>query len=256
MPLALASSVGSPTAELVATMLREPKVSSCAADSGTTPNAYIARAFDLRSVTLKSGTQMAVATATDPCLTLGASTKIMIFARTRSGYRRVLDDVTLPGLAEVRSDGSVMLPTHESMDVIFEATYLWNGTTYVFSATRSHRYDVALGERRPYEVPVRLAPGQSATTLSGTVAYTFGDTYVFQARKGQRLALELTKYTGARPRIALYFKEEISSLAELNDTGRWSGELQRTGEYHLLVSGSNESDEARRGAYTIRLAIH
>jgi len=198
---------------------------------------------------------MTVAIATDPCLGLGQSTRIFIYERTAGGYRRVLDDVTLPSLADISPDGTVTLPTHESIDVIFEATYVWNGTKYAFSGPRSHRYDVGLDQRRPYELPVRFAPGTSATTLSGSVAYTFGDDYVFQARAGQTVTIELTKHSGRRPFISLYYGDEISSLAELFDTDRWSGQLLKTGTYNLLISGQEESDETRLSTYTIRLAI-
>ena len=71
----------------------------------------------------------------------------------------------------------------------------------VFRATVAP-YDVALGQSKPYEVPVRFARGASSTTLSGSVAYNFGDEYIFEARAGQRAMIELAKYTGRRPGIS------------------------------------------------------
>lgn len=242
--------------DLAAAMMRDENVAACANQAGKRAQPYVGQAFDLRSVTLRTGERMTIAVATDFCLMLGQSTRIFIYERTAGAYRRVLDDVTLPGLADVTSDGTVMLPTHESMEVILEATYVWNGTTYAFSGPQSHRYDVALGQRKPYEVQLRFAPGAFGTTLSGSVAYNFGDEYIFEARAGQRAVIELTKHARRHPRISLYYKDEISDLAELDDADSWSGQLPKTGMYHLLVSGSDDSDETRLSTYAIRLAVH
>ena len=80
-------------------LMRDKTVAACARDSGKASQAYVLGAFDLHDVTLHGGERMTVAVATDPCLALGQSTPIMIFERVPDGYRRVLDDVTIPGLA-------------------------------------------------------------------------------------------------------------------------------------------------------------
>lgn len=236
---------------LVTAMMRDKIVSACVAESGKAPQAYVSSSFDMRRVTLRSGEEMIVATATGPCLALGQSTRVMIFRDGSDGYTRVLNGVTLPGLAHIDPSGIVTLPTHESMEVIFEATYVWNGATYAFSPLRSHKYDVALGERRPFEIPVRLARG-APTTLSGTVAYNFGNDYVFDAVAGQRLTIELTDHR-ALSRVALYYKNEFSSVVDLDGRRSWSGTLRRTGSYHLLVSGADESAATRLSRYVVRL---
>lgn len=237
-------------------LMRDKTVAACAGDSGKTSRAYVSSAFDLHDVTLRGGELMTVAVATDPCLALGQSTPIMIFERVPDGYRRVLDDVTIPGLAGVSPDGTVTLPTHESVEVIVEATYLWSGTAYVLSAPRSHLYDVALSERKAYEIPIRFAPGTAETTLSGSVALNFGDEYVFDGRAGQKITLELAKHAGRRPGVSLYYRDETPALAELGDAGKWSGRLPKTGTYHLFVNGMDKRDDTRISPYTIQLAIH
>lgn len=239
---------------LVAAITQDKTVDDCAKESGKSPQAYVFEAFDLRRVRLHGGEQMIVATATDPCLALGQSTRIMIFQNTSDRYQRVLDDVTLPGLARVGSDGTVMLPTHESMDVIFEASYLWNGASYVFAPLRSHRYDVALGERRPYEVALRLVRGATATTLSGTTAYNFGEDYVFEATAGAILTIDFMKQSGIPPGVSLYYDDEMSSVVKLHAFGNWAGKLRRSGTYRLLVSGGDESNETRLSRYVIQLS--
>jgi hypothetical protein len=238
--------------DLVTAVLRDKAVNTCAAQSGKSAQGYAHAAFDLRHVRLRTGEQMIVATATDPCLALGQSTRIMIFRVGPQRYTRVLSSVTLPGLAHIDPNGTVTLPTHESMEVIFEATYVWNGMNYTFAPLRSHRYDVALAERRPDEIPVRLARG-TTTTLSGTVAYNFGNDYVFDAVAGESLTIEL-KDTGMRPAVALYYENEFSSVVDLDARRSWSGTLRRSGSYHLLVSGADESAARKPSRYHIRLS--
>jgi|HubBroStandDraft_4_1064222.scaffolds.fasta_scaffold00020_3 hypothetical protein len=234
----------------------DKQVSGCASQSGKTPQTYVAQAFDLRQIRLRTGERMTVAAASDSCMTLGQSIRMMIFERSAGGeYRRVLDTVTLPDTARVNANGTVTVATHDSIEVIFEAAYVWNGSNYVFSPAQSHRYDVALSERRPFERPVHFARGTGATTLAGTVAYNFGDDYVFDARAGQRIRIARLEGSG-RARISLYYNGEISSLADLTDANQWGGKLVKTGTYHLYVTGTDEHDEALRSNYEIRLEIH
>jgi hypothetical protein len=236
--------------------MSDKAVAACAGESGRSPQSYVARAFKLRALPLRGGEQMTVAIALDPCLALGQSTRLMVYEPISTGYRRVLNAPTLPAFARVNEDGTAVLPTHESVEVILESTYVWNGTKYVFSEARSHQYDVALGERRPYEVPVRFAHGSFATTLSGTVAYNFGDEYVFTARAGQRISIRLrSDAESSPPGASLCYDDDVSSLAELDGRTAWSGTLPHTGTYRLFVSGSGERDEYKRSRYEIRLTI-
>lgn len=234
--------------------MQDKDVSACAREADLASTAYVSHALALKDVTLRGGQQMTVATSTDGCLSVGQSARIMIFAKTPGGYRRVLKAMTLPDSWHVDADGAAMLPTHESMDVIFEATYVWNGTSYAFAPLRSHRYDVGLGERKPYEIPLRPVRG-TPTTISGTVAYTFGDDYAFTARAGETITIELIDHSGPAPLVALDRNDDISSLAELDGAGRWSGRLAKSGTYYLRISGTNESDAQRRSRYTLRLTV-
>jgi len=243
------------SAELADVMVRDESIRACAADSRESPQNYIAGAFDVRRVRLRTGQKMMVAVAKDPCLALGQSTRLLIFEEGAAGYRRVLDEPTLPDLARVDSDGTVTVPTHESMEVIFEATYVWNGSRYALSPLRSHEYDVALSQRRPYERPVNFAHGESAAVLSGTVALNFGDMYVFEALAGERVTIGLSAYTGRRPMVSLFFGNETPAIVELGSSSSWTGRLPKSGRYHLLVSGTDEREEKRRSSYSIRLSI-
>ena len=211
---------------------------------------YAQKAFAVHEVRLRTGEHMTVAVATDGCLMRGQSARILIFERTTQGYRRVLDEVTMPDASDVRDDGTVVLPTHDTLETIFEATYVWRGTTYVFSPLQSHMYDVPLERRRPYQVPVRFASGTFATTLSGTFAENFGQTYVFWARAGQRVRLAMAECVpGVRPVVLLTYGEHL--LADLGSK-RWTGVLPKTGSYELIVYGRNQPSLA---PYGLRLEI-
>ena len=95
-------------AALALALMRDSTVASCARQAGGTPQAYVAHAFGLRGVTLRTGERMTVAEATDPCLLLGQSTRIFVFRRTGAGYGRVLESVAIPGDALVSGDGTAI----------------------------------------------------------------------------------------------------------------------------------------------------
>jgi len=185
-------------------------------------------------------------------MAVGQSASVFIYEATSQGYRRVLDSVALPGFVTVSKDGTATLPTHQTMQTMFESTYVWNGKAYVFSAQRSHLYDVSLGERRPYEIPLRIAP-RSGVTISGHTALNFGQTYTFNARAGQRLTLDVIKFTGRRPVIALYHGED--RLRESIDAPNWTGKLAQDGTYSLTVLPYDENDESRVSAYSFRVTL-
>ena len=229
-------------------------MSACARESGLAPAAYVSRALELKGVTLRSGPRMMVAASTDGCLAVGQSARIFIFEKTPNGYRRVLKSLTLSDSWRVNADGTATLPTHQSMDVIFEATYVWNGAAYEFSPLKSHRFDVGLDERRPYEIPLRPVR-ETPTTISGTVAYNFGDDYVFTARAGETITIELISHAGPAPFVVLDRDDDTSSLAELDSAGRWRGRLAKSGTYYLRISGTNESDAQLHSHYTLRLTV-
>jgi hypothetical protein len=234
--------------------MQDKDVSACARESGSPPAVYVSRALELKGVTLRSGPHMTVAASNDGCLAVGQSARIMIFEKTPEGYRRVLKSVTLEDAWHVNADGTAVLPTHESMDVIFEATYVWNGAEYAFAPLKSHRFDVGLDERRPYQAPLQIIRGRP-TTISGTVAYDFGDDYVFTANAGATLTIELINHGEPAPLVVLDRNDDVSSVAELGKAGRWSGKLRKSGAYHLRISGTNQSDAQQRSRYTLRLTI-
>jgi len=239
-------------AEVVTALARDGTVAACAREAGASPQAYVSQAFTLRDVRLRGGEQMTVAEGTDGCLALGQSNRIVIFEHRAGGYHRVLNAMTMAGDAQVRADGTVVLPTHETIATIFESAYVWDGRAYQFSAPRSTIYDVPLEQRRPYQTVVRFAAGAFATTLTGSVAEDFGDEYRFDARAGQHITITLRAHAAPRPAAVLLNGERTIAIL---DGDRWSGRLPHSGSYELSVFGSGEADPATLSTYTLRLEI-
>jgi len=243
--------LGLAAAGLAGALLGDRQIAACAAESGKTAPAYVAGAFSLRNITLRGGERLTVAVASDPCLAFGQSTRILIYQRTARGYRRVLDAVTIPGLESVNRDGSVVLPTHESTQVVYESAYVWNGARFIFSMAGTTRYDVSLGRRRPAEVRVRFSPGSYGTTLRGSAAINFGDDYVFNARAGQHVSIALGQHSGPAPAITFWLGERqpVTVIG-----GIWQGTLRRTGDYRIGVEGSGDDDTVETH-YALSLSI-
>lgn len=243
-----------PQETIYTALLRDPDVASCADESGENEGVYVAGAFRLRQVRLQHGERMTIALAGDACLMRGQSARVMIYEQTQAGFRRVLDSVTFEDSVEMSSDGTVVLPTHDTIATILESAYVWNGDVFVFSPALSHLYDVALSERRPYQIPLRMTNGTYAGTLSGTVAENFGDDYSFTARAGQTVTLELTSYDPRRPVVLLTIGDR--TIADVAGSQRWSGKLPASGSYVLMVYGEGDPDATELSKYAIRLSVH
>ncbi len=245
-----------PASDIAKALLREAPVANCARESVQSSLDYVRHAFDTRTVRLRTGERMVVAVSNDACLALGQSSRVLIFQRLPGSgrLREVLNATSVPSAVTVNVDGSVILPTHETMETIFEAAYVWNGTRYVDSAQRSTIYDVVLGARRPYETSVHFAPGRYGTTLRGTVATNFGDRYAFQARKGQRLTLRLLGRTGSAPWVVVAHGATLLNMQNAGDRV-WTGTLPETGTYSVDLSGRAGADATTLSGYRISLEI-
>jgi len=241
------------SAALLGLMESDQQIAQCASETETTASAFVRKSFDFKQVKLYDGTRVTVAVANSACLAHNAVARVMIYAQTSSGYRLVLDDYSLPERVDVSAGGTATLASHESVTVVDQAAYVWNGKNYVFSPYRSTRYDVQIAQSRPYAIAVRFAPGTSATTLSGTVAGEFGDTYYFQARAGQRVAIALTR--GARGGLTFSLFHESTELGpEGSRATTWTGTLPATGTYSLDVFGQ-PSDDPKIVPYALTLTL-
>lgn len=239
-------------AALATAMLKDPELRSCVADSGQTATAYLAGSFVTKRVTLRTGERIVVAIGNSGCLARGQSMRVLVYRQTANAFQKVYDGVSMPEHVEAGTDGTLLLPTHETIDTIFEPVFVWNGTTYAFSASRSHVYDVPLETDRPYQMPVRFSPGSSSTVLHGSSANNFGQTYVFSARAGQHISIEIVSPQKRAPAVFLALGDR--TIAEL-DNRRWSGTLSKSGTYALDVFGPEGARADVLTPYTLRLEI-
>jgi hypothetical protein len=248
------------SASLVSALAGAKGIAECASEAGVTAAAFVRGNFDFKNLRLYDGTHVVVAESGSACLAHNAVTRVLVYAQTPAGYRLVLDDYSLPEQVDVSSDGTITLAAHETVEIMDQATYAWNGEKYVISPERSHRYDVSIGQGRPYVVRVRFAPGASSTVLSGSTAGGFGDDYEFDGRAGQRVTVQIVKGWSKNLRFDVYQDgrgdAEANSLTSLNERRTWSGVLPANGTWKLDVYGDFKSDHQTTYPYTLVLTIH
>lgn len=233
--------------------MHDQEIVQCLRDAEvTSPRDAVASGFQKTMLTLRSGEAMTVLVGNAACFTRGASARVFIFERNHDGgYRRVLDSISLPDAVSVNRDGTATLSAHETMDVFVESVYAWNGSTYVLAPARSTVYDVAIGQRVPYEMPVNFAPGSRSATLRGISAPYFGTRYTFAARKGQHIDVQTIAHTGGAPAYSLWISD--FRVGE-GSNGRWTGVMPQDGKLVLAVYAARD-DEQRAGRYTLRLTL-
>ncbi|HMF28900.1 MAG TPA: hypothetical protein VKE42_09015 [Candidatus Cybelea sp.] len=238
-------------APIVDSVMHDKEIVQCLSDGGAaSPRESIASGFQKTALTLHSGEAMTVLVGNAACFTRGAAARVFIFERSHGGrYRRVLDSISLPDAVRVNRDGTATLSAHETMDVFMESVYVWNGSAYVLAPTRSMVYDVAVGQRVPYETPVSFAPGSRSATLRGIDAPNFGTRYTFAARKGQHIEVETITHGADAPAFSLWIGD--LRVGE-GSNGRWAGVMPLDGRLVLAVYAARD-DEQRAGHYTIRL---
>jgi hypothetical protein len=246
-------------ASLVSAMTRAPGVAACAGESGESAAAFVRHGFDTKDLTLYDGTRVIVAESRSACLAHNAVTRVLVYARAPGGYRLVLDDYGLPEQVGASTDGTVTLASHETVEIIDQATYVWNGKTYVLSPERSQRYDVGIGQGRPYVVRVRFAAGTSSTALRGSISGGFGDDYEFDAHAGQRVTIEVVKGWSKNFRFDVY-QDVRAGTRELTSPLRpartWSAVLPTNGTWKIDVYGADTMDHETTYPYALVVTIH
>ncbi len=236
-------------------------IAECADESGESAAAFVRHSFDTRGLTLYDGTRVIVAESQSACLAHNAVTRILVYEQMRGGaYRLVLDDYSLPEQVRATTDGTVTLAGHETVEIIDQSTYVWNGKTYVFSPERSQRYDVSIGQGRPYVVRVQFAPGTSSTVLRGSITGGFGDDYEFDAFGGQRVTVQVVKGWSKDSQFDVYQVIrggiDTKELTSLNSARTWSGILPSSGTWNIDVYGAETMDHQTVYPYALVLTIH
>jgi hypothetical protein len=82
---------------------------------------------------------------------------------------------------------ALRITAHDSALISNQTDYVERDGAYVQSAAWVLRGDT--GARKPFDRPVRFAPGTSAAALHGSVSIDWGDTYTLRAARGQQLTL-------------------------------------------------------------------
>jgi hypothetical protein len=247
-------------ASLVSALTGAAGIADCAKESGESAAAFVRHNFDTRAITLYDQTHVTVAVSHSECLAHNAVNRVLVFARTPGGsYRLVLDDYGFTDNVEASIDGTVTLASHETVEIIDEATYVWNGTKYVISPERSHRYDVAIEEDRPYVTRVTFAPGASSATLAGTIAGGFGDDYEFDALAGQRVTLQILMGSSKDLRFDVYQdrpgNQGMRNLTTLDASRTWNAILPTGGTWKVSVYGVSSMDHTTKVPYSLLLTI-
>lgn len=238
-------------AALVAALMRDKELHTCVDQTGMAPAAYIKSTWDFHRVVLRSGERMIVGIAESGCLA-SQNNAVRVFRETSGGYRLVFSDNAMPEAVDVRTDGTISTAAHDTIDTIVEPVYVWNGSTYVFAPERSTMYDVAVEQRRPYQISVRFAPGENSTLLKGTFAENFGQTYVFTAKAGQHATIEAIGQTRTLAAALTFEDRDVGDVSG----GRWSSKLPFSGTYTLDVFGLSLRDARTLYPYAIRLTIY
>ena len=254
------AAVAALAASLVTAIAGAQGIAECAVESGESTEAFVRHNFDVRELTLHDGTHVTVAISRSACLAHNSVNRVLVYARTPGGgYRAVLDDYGFPDNVEASTDGTVTLASHETVEIVDETTYVWNGTAYVVSPQRSHRYDVAIGEDRPYVVRIAFAPGTTSTVLTGSIAGGFGDDYEFAARAGQRVTVRVLEGSMKHLRFDVYQdrpgNQSAMELTSLNASRTWSGILPASGMWRLDVYGADSMDHQTKAPYSLELTI-
>jgi hypothetical protein len=243
---------------LATALERAAGVAACAKESSESAQSFVRRSFDVRKLTLYDGTRVAIAVSHSPCLAHNSVNRVLAYADTGPGWRNVLDDYGFDYNVAASGDGTVTLDSHETVDVVDEATYVWNGARYLLSRERSHRYDVALDSRRPYVARVRFARGASSAVLSGRVARGFGDDYEFDASAGQRVTIRILKGSSKLLRFNLY-QDRPSAVSPteltLSASPPWNAALPESGTWKLDVYGAPAMDDRTASPYALVLTI-
>lgn len=244
-------------AALVAALMRDKDLRLCIASSGgSTPSAYVAKDFNFQSLLLSSRERLVIAVGKSDCGWQGQAARVLIYARTPSGYRLVFKGFSLPERVEAKPDGSLYLAGHETVNTIIQAAYVWNGVTYAFLPDRSTIYCVGpeRNNERPYELAIRFAPGASSSVLRASAYENCGQSYSFVARAGQRVWIERLAPQPRDLRIAIVLDFGADPVAYV-DGDVWSGKLTRSGTYVLSVFGTDQRGEIDWQPFAIRLTI-
>jgi len=228
-------------------LVRDPDVAACAQSAHAPSNAAYASAnFDFSNVELRDGARMTVVTGGGSCVCGNANCKIAVFVRDGSAYRSVLSDYGIDW--KVRPDGTAVVTSHDSAEVVLRTSYRWNGKVYEVSA-REMVY-LPNNVAKPAIRDITFAPGASSTVIRGDkLTLGFEDHWTFSARAGQTLTLSLIKRD---PHFGSFSVRSAEATLGAASSGTLQVELPQSLRYEIIVEGG----DASFSSYALNVTIH
>ena len=227
-------------------LVRDPDVASCAQSAHAPSNAAYASAnFDFSNVALRDGARMSVVTGGGSCVCGNVNCKIAVFVRNGNAYKTVLSDYGFDW--KVRPDGTAVVTSHDSADVVFRTSYLWNGKMYGVSA-REMVY-LPSNVAKPAIRDITFARGASSTVIRGDkLTLGFEDYWGFSARAGQTLTLSLIKRD---PHFGSFSVRSAETTLGSASSGTLKVKLPQSATYEIIVEGA----DASFSSYTLNVTI-
>lgn len=228
-------------------LVRDPDVAPCARSAHASSNAAYASAnFDLSNVALRDGARMSVVTGGDSCVCGNVNCKIAVFVRNGNAYKSVLSDYGFDW--KVRPDGTAVVTSHDSADVVLRTSYRWNGKMYEVSE-RAMVY-LPSNVAKPPVRDVTFAPGASSTVIRGDkLTLGFEDQWSFSARAGQTLTVTIIKRD---PHFGSFSVRSAEAMLGSASRGTLQVKLPQSPTYEIIVEGADSSFSS----YTLNVTIH
>ena len=133
--------------------------------------------------------------------------------------------------------------------IVDHVSYAFNGKRYEQSSSTIENLDTH--ETKLTQQRIRFAKGTSSATVNGSAAPAFPDSWVFEAKRGQTLTLELQRVNGGASTFTIVGPSANGDhvLADLQT--KWSGNLPSDGKYTILVDAKGDT----RAKYALTVGI-
>jgi hypothetical protein len=253
--LAFAASLARPVvasalpAGVRAALAADQDVRNCEQFEKLSLDALIAKDLTVGTVRLTRGLTVYRVDAHGQCFCGNINCMTFAFADSKGdgSYREVVSATNEEATFE--PDGTLVVEAHSSASTRGRSTYRFDGATY--AAVKQEMVYLPTRAVKPLESPIRFAYGASSATVHSTVYGDFGDTFVFDAAKGQTAALSFALRSGSLGYVTVSQHGASTSLAEIHGT-TWQGTLPASGRYEIVVVGSGEKPTS----YAMTIAIH
>jgi hypothetical protein len=173
---------------------------------------------------------------------------LWVYRQTTMGYSLFLEGNGFGiGVEQTQTNGylDISIESRGTAFTRFLTFYKFDGQQY-----REHKtdfIDTETGEVKPASKRVKFPRGHTSAIVSGKVSPGFGDTYLIDARAGQRMILRLTR---AGKSISFMVISPGARQSLIDRAKTWTGVLPESGEYRVLVDADDQG-----GTYTLSIAV-